>query len=241
MNIYHSIVGKMIRSTVRNIIADIPVIYWPIARMFRSSNIVTKQTDLVIEGFPRSGNTFSCRAFRHAQIREYKIASHLHSTVQVKMACKWNIPCLVLIREPEDAIISYVLYEGDCDIGNLYKIYIKFYSEIENLQNKFVTVAFSDVINNFDIVIDRLNKKYNMNYSSFDHSKENVAECFSGMEKSMKERGTYHELRVSRPLEKRDKLKNRIQLNIEKNVNCELKKTASNIYKRYLDRVIRDN
>lgn len=57
----------------------------------------------------------------------------------------------------------------------------------------------------------------------------------------MKERGTYHELRVSRPLEKRDKLKNRIQLNIEKNVNCELKKTASNIYKRYLDRVIRDN
>src|SRR5689334_19049404 len=67
---------------------------------------VSRGTEIVIEGFPRSANTFAVVAFRLAQQREIEIAHHLHAAAQIKHAINLKVPVIVLIREPSDAILS---------------------------------------------------------------------------------------------------------------------------------------
>ena len=74
-----------------------------------SSRAVTPDKLVVIEGFPRSGNSFARRAFIMAQDETFdvtRIAHHLHVPAQVIRAARWRIPTLVLIRRPKDAVLS---------------------------------------------------------------------------------------------------------------------------------------
>ena len=70
---------------------------------------VNHTTQLVIEGFPRSGNTFSVIAFEHAQREAVRIAHHLHVPAQIIRAARWQIPSIVLIRDPVDAVASLLI------------------------------------------------------------------------------------------------------------------------------------
>ena len=62
--------------------------------------IARSETDIVIEGFPRSANTFAVAAFQYAQRRPLTIARHTHAPAQIMLASRANIPCLVLIKFP---------------------------------------------------------------------------------------------------------------------------------------------
>src|SRR5215211_6607259 len=91
-----------------------PTVYFSLYRLLRQdvARIVTPDTQLVIEGFPRSGNSFARRAFVMAQSDtqiKHHIAHHLHVPAQVVRAARWQIPTLVLIRRPKDAVLSLVL------------------------------------------------------------------------------------------------------------------------------------
>jgi hypothetical protein len=86
-----------------------PAIYFNLFRLLRTrrsvERLVTPDTQLVIEGFPRSGNSFARRAFVMAQnesSHKTRIAHHIHVPAQVVRAARWRIPTLVLIRrDPE--------------------------------------------------------------------------------------------------------------------------------------------
>jgi hypothetical protein len=67
---------------------------------------VTKNTDIVIDGYPRSANSFAVGAFRHAQSTPVKIGYHLHVPAQIVRSCELCIPTILLIRHPVDTIVS---------------------------------------------------------------------------------------------------------------------------------------
>ena len=99
-----------------------PAIYFNLYRLLRTrenfERAVTPDTQLVIEGFPRSGNTFARRAFVMAQDERFdktRIARHLHVPAQVVRAARWQIPTLVLIRKPKRC--RTVLCHMEPDIG----------------------------------------------------------------------------------------------------------------------------
>lgn len=69
------------------------------------SLLVNEDTDIVIEGYPRSANTFAVAAFEIAQGKPSKIARHTHAIAQLKRAAALKLPTLVIIREPEQAIL----------------------------------------------------------------------------------------------------------------------------------------
>src|SRR5215211_5813810 len=91
-----------------------PAVYFSLYRLMRQdvSRIVTPDTQLVIEGFPRSGNSFARSAFVMAQSEspgKIRIAHHMHVPAQVVRAARWQIPTLVVIRRPRDAVLSFAL------------------------------------------------------------------------------------------------------------------------------------
>lgn len=66
------------------------------------------QTDLHVTGYQRSGNTFATNLLKELFPR-LRIATHVHSVATIKEALQRNVPTIVLIREPEEAISSSIV------------------------------------------------------------------------------------------------------------------------------------
>jgi hypothetical protein len=60
---------KKLRRRIRTFLSDKPEVYIPLARILKGDFIVNKKTEIVIEGYPRSGNSFAEAAFRFSQTR----------------------------------------------------------------------------------------------------------------------------------------------------------------------------
>jgi len=98
---------------------------------------VNKKSELVIEGFPRSGNTFAVVAFQSAQKRNVKIAHHLHVPAQIIRAVNMNIPALVLIRNPSDSIASLMVRHPHVAPHLAIKDFCRFYSVLLPARDRF--------------------------------------------------------------------------------------------------------
>ena len=74
-----------------------PTVFFGLYRLLRTrkdlTRAVTPDKQVVIEGFPRSGNSFARRAFIMAQDETFdvtSIAHHLHVPAQVVRAAQWK-------------------------------------------------------------------------------------------------------------------------------------------------------
>ena len=141
---------------------------------------VRKHTDIVIEGFPRSANTFAVVAFRFFRVGPYKpveIAHHLHAPAQIIHAARLGIPCVVLIRKPLDAVLSFMVYRPYLTAQQVLKSYSYFYNRIIPYREAFVVGLFEEVISNFSIIIERSNGRFGTEFSQFEHNQSNVEKC----------------------------------------------------------------
>lgn len=137
-------------------------------------------TAIVIEGYPRCGNTFAHVAFKMAQPSPVKIGHHTHAAAQVIAAVKNKIPTIVLIRDPEDSIVSYLVggFDPGLTMKQALREYISFYGSILPYRQGFVLATFEELKIDYGVVIDRVNQMYNTNFAEFEHTPVNVGKCF---------------------------------------------------------------
>lgn len=121
-------------------------------------------TDICIEGYPRSGNTFAVLMFNMAN--DVRIAHHTHCTGQVARALRYGIPAVVLIRNPVDAITSSAFSLGGPKVvdAEVYR-YIAFYRWVKSRVDSIVLCRFETVVTDFNRVIERVNRKYNTGFN----------------------------------------------------------------------------
>ena len=160
-----------IKYEVRSIIAQYPELFFPLINLVEKdkSLAVGKDTELVIEGFPGSSNSYAEAIFTASQFRQVKVAHHLHAPAQVVLAVRRRIPVLVLIREPSEAVVSFLSRQHRPTMISLrqaLRAYIRFYEFIMPYSDQFVLGLFEDVTNNFSVIVDKLNSKFNLNFSS---------------------------------------------------------------------------
>jgi hypothetical protein len=170
------------RFEARSIAGKYPSIYLPIARRRRRGEPVSSDTALVIEGFPRSGNTFCAAAFGSAQTRPVRVARHEHVPAQVIAAARADIPTLVLIRGPEDAVLSLVIQHPEVTVRQATRAYVRFYQPLLRFRGRFLVATFDELVADLGAVIDRLNAKFGTGFDVFQHTKENVARCLAEIE-----------------------------------------------------------
>ncbi|NBD32734.1 MAG: hypothetical protein GVY17_07165 [Cyanobacteria bacterium] len=141
---------------------------------------LTHDTEIVIEGFPRTANTFAYIAFKSAQNRPVKAGHHTHAAAQVIAGVKKNLPTVVLIRDPEAAVISYLIGGFDPEISMKQVIYdyIAFYKPILPYRDRYILASFEAITQDYGAVIRRVNEKFGTQFQEFDHTEENVKECF---------------------------------------------------------------
>lgn len=117
-------------------------------------------TDLLVEGYPRSANTFVLNALKWSN-PEFKYASHLHSCGTIKYAARKNIPMLVLIREPRSAVVSLFIREG-LRLDYCFKWYLKFYKCVAVHRSALVIADFSTVTSGLDPIYEELRGVYGL-------------------------------------------------------------------------------
>ncbi|MDJ0744593.1 MAG: hypothetical protein QNJ32_14710 [Xenococcaceae cyanobacterium MO_167.B27] len=143
-----------IKLGIRNLIGKYPLLFYSIycLKYQNRSNLINIDTELVIEGFPRSANSFSVTAFRRLQPKQIKIAHHHHVPAQITNAIKLNIPTIVLIRNPLDAVISFKIYNTDISLIQALKTYISFYQSIAIHKNFYVIASFDEIISDLPTI-----------------------------------------------------------------------------------------
>jgi hypothetical protein len=164
------------------IVAAYPWLAIPAARLRGHGELVRPDTDILIEGYPRSANSFSVAAFRLAQGRPVEVAHHTHAPAHVIAALELGIPTMVLTREPEESVLEFVLVRPNLTVRQVLRGWVRFYKALLPYRRRFVVGAFPEVTSDFGPVIRRLNLLYGSNFREFEHTEENVRECFRQMD-----------------------------------------------------------
>lgn len=217
-----------------------PTIYFTLYKLLRTRDdvkrIVARDTQLVIEGFPRSGNSFARRAFVLAQSENFdtrRIAHHLHVPAQVVQAARWQIPTLVLIRNPRDAVLSFALWDP-ISIDDALRYYISFYETVEDYRDAYVLGDFEEVTKDFGPVIKRINDKFRTTFSLFRHDEENVGRVFADMDTYAKNKfgDSQWERKVHHPSAVKERMKNEIEYEQKTSHRRKLIAEAEAVYNR---------
>ena len=164
------------------LVARYPRVALPVARWRGHGVVLGPGTDVLIEGYPRSANSFAVAAFGLAQPGPVRIAHHTHAPGHVLAAARTGVPAMVLIREPEEAVLEFVLVKPNLSIGQALRGYLRFYGPLLEHRDSFVVGSFPEVTTDFGKVIARLNERFGTDFLPFEHTEENVRACFEAMD-----------------------------------------------------------
>jgi len=152
--------------------------YLPASRRRHGSAVVGPDTQLVIEGFPRTANTFTVFAFQMAQPTPVRLAHHLHAPAQIAAAARMGIPALVLVRPPEDAVLSLHSWSAHVGLEQALAAYSRFYERIRPYRGWCTRGEFAEVTTDLGAVTDTVNARYGTSFTRFEHTPENVEACY---------------------------------------------------------------
>jgi hypothetical protein len=201
--------------------------------LLKRGEFVTAETEICIEGFQRSGNTFAVIAFQFAQPRIVSIAHHVHAPASILTATRLGTPALVLIRPPEGTIISCVIRWPHLTIGQALRAYGRFYRPLLACRDRIVVARFQDIIEDYGKVIRELNGRFRTGFDEFVHSKENVRQVYEeldGWDRNALGHGEHFERARARPTEAREDLKVELQLRYRRPRHDRLRAQAEELY-----------
>jgi hypothetical protein len=153
------------------------------------SRRIGADTDLVVEGFPRAGNTFVVYALQSAAGGRLQVSSHVHHPSQVKLAVARQIPTVLVVREPIATLSSYLTYAQHGRPAGVLKEYISYHEELVPYADRLLLCDFEESTVDMSSVIARINQRFSMKIPSFDQSPANVELIFA---KIARQHGVLH-------------------------------------------------
>jgi hypothetical protein len=199
---------------------------------------VSRTTEIVIEGYPRSGNTFAVVAFRLAQGREIKMAHHLHAAAQIKRAARLDVPVILLIRKPSEAILSLLVRDPRASMRWALRSYIRFYSSVVPYLEKAVVAPFATVTSDLADIIRMVNIRHGTAFKEFVPTEEalnsvrRTVEWMAQRDSMMT--GWDYGLGVALPSEQRRRAKDARRTEYLDERNKTLRITAESLYERVM-------
>lgn len=170
-------------------------------RADKRSTLARRDTALVIEGFLRSGNTFSVAAFRVANGDDLHLGRHLHGAPHILRAARLGVPAVVLIRRPTDAVASYLIRRPSLTPTDALVEYVDFYRTCWRVRDHFVVALFDDVIADFGSVVRAVNRRFGTSFRAYEPTAANQAQAFALVEEMnrLESGGEVVETHVGRP------------------------------------------
>ena len=128
----------------------------------RNNFLCNKNTDLCVEAYPSSANSFLCRILKYLN-KDLRIGQHTHTIANIKLALKYNIPVITIIRDPLDAISSRAVRFNE-EIEKCIFEYIDFYEYVAAHLDDLVLLSFEKVINNTSKTLQAIKEKTGLSF-----------------------------------------------------------------------------
>ena len=198
---------------------------------------VRRDSELCIEGFPRSANAYPVAAMRVANQGLGHIARHSHLAGQVQKAVAFGVPTIVILRAPIDAIVSLKLREPLLELETIMESYLRFHHGIKEVIPGILLVRFETVTSDYTSIIDAVNEKWELKLDTIaDHSEwhslatEEVHRMAIDYEERQSLDPSTREMRIAVPNESRKGLKESIILELSQKKHEHLLSETVSIY-----------
>jgi hypothetical protein len=212
---------------------------WDVAmrvRPAKNATLARRDTAIVIEGFLRSGNTFSVAAFQIANGTELHVGRHLHGAPHVLRAVRLGLPTLVLIRPPRDAVLSYLVRRATLTPHDAVLEYLDFYRTAWPVRDRFVVGLFDRVTSDFGAVLEQVNQRFGTSFQRYDPTPENEARAFRLVEEMnrLETGGEVVESLVGRPSAERSRRKQELEALLDRPKTAARLRDAEILFQRYV-------
>ena len=199
-----------------------------------------------VDGYPRSANTFMSKSLA-LLLPDLKARSHSHSPFLPIAATKRGIPGVLVIREPADAIVSYVVMTGH-RFENALSFYEDFHRPLLKVADQIFVAHFSRITKSPNEVIAEFGEHFSMDLPPFEEGSSEAV--FENIEKAyVAVAGSVNSTSVARPDAKRKERLTELRKELEGNKKlgkrlqgCELlyesllRESANQEYKRVSDK-----
>jgi hypothetical protein len=206
------------RWEARTIAGRYPTLYLPsIRRRYRPGQFqipLRPETELVIDGFMRSGTTFAFTAFEQAQPRKVAVAHHAHAPAQIVGAVRQGTPVLLLIRAPEDSVLSLAVRLPYVTLTQGLRSYARFYEPLLPYRDQVVVGTFDEATADLGGLIRRVNERFGTDFVPFEHTESNLTAVVALIDEGDRREfgpGEEFERKVGRPSAARDRMKNALR------------------------------
>jgi len=180
-------------------LAKYPSLALPLARLRAEGELVDETTDLLIESFPRCASSFAVAAFHLAQEpRSVRVAHHVHAPGHAIAAIRAGLPALVLIREPEDVVVSNLIRHPERTVSDVLRGYLRFYQPLRRFRDGLVIGTFKEVVGDFGSVVRRINGRFGTEFVEFEATEANVQRCLREIDEHWRARRGGSEERLER-------------------------------------------
>lgn len=216
-------------------IARYPAIALPLARVRGEGVVVDERTELLVESFPRCASSFALAAINLAQApRILRVAHHTHAPANVLRAIRLAVPALVLIRRPEDVVVSNMIRHPRRTPDDVLRGFLRFYEPLGPHRGDLVVGTYDEVVGGgMASVIRRVNARFGTRLVEFEATPENVERCLREIDEDWRRRrggGARLERIVPRPSELRDRLKADLRERFRREASTGLLSRADELY-----------
>ncbi len=171
-------------------------------------------TEVCIEGFPRSANSYAVVAFK-LRNQSVKIAHHLHVPAQIISACRKDLPTIVTLRHPLEAVASFLIFQNSRNISTYLKIYHRFYQVLQPFGEQVIWADFKTVVTDFNKIILAVNQKYDKNFNLIDDLEKSQPDIFKKLDEVNQRFFSGETLKGMYPEQQRDELKEKLKTAIQ--------------------------
>ena len=224
-----------IKYSVMTRLAPYPSLAVPLARLRGEGELVDSRTDLLVESYPRCASSFAIAAFRLAQEpRSLRVAHHTHASGHVIAGIRLGIPTLVLIREPEGAVVSCRIRHPARTYADLLRGFCAFYEPLVPHRGDLVVGTFAEVVGGeLAAITRRLNSRFGTVFAEFEPTEENVERCLREIDEDWRARrgdGDRLERVIPRPSSVREGSKTELQERYAAESPPKLRRRAEQLY-----------
>jgi hypothetical protein len=143
-----------------------PRLYCAYLRRRGVATVVDARSTIVIDGAPGSANSFAREAFLACN-PDAIVASHIHSAANILEGLRLGKPTVLTIREPVDAIGSYLARGYSAEISDALRAYERLHRRLSPALDRVVIAPFERVTEAFGTVVDEVNARFGVHFVTF--------------------------------------------------------------------------
>lgn len=216
-------------------IKTVPALFLPLAKLRENDHriAIRRDSDILFSGYWRCASHYAVYAFDVSQPRKVNVARHFHAPAQVKLAIRWNVPAVVLVRQPLEAIASATIFLEHEDPLPFLRFYNIYHRSLVEYRDRIVISDFERTTTDFASVIAEVNERYGRRFNLYEKTPENEDRVKELIRQQHGEGGIGRVARLPLPSHEKDYLKERIKEKLQSPEFALLLEEANQYYRYF--------